>query len=110
PWVWRFKDLASWWLNEHRDRPGGVRSGTPTAWVPGSKQIWFTEIGCGAVDKGANQPSAFADPKSFENTRPFFSNGTPDALMQRQFLRAQFSHWSSDANPVNGDGMAMVDV
>jgi hypothetical protein len=110
PWVWRFKDLESWWLSEHHDRPGGVRSGTPTAWVPGGKQIWFTEIGCGAVDKGANQPSAFADPKSFENTRPFFSNGTPDALMQRQFLRAQFSYWASDANPVNGDSMPMVAV
>jgi hypothetical protein len=110
PWVWRFKDLESWWLNVHHDRPGGVRNGTPTDWVPGSKQIWFTEIGCGAVDKGANQPSAFADPKSIENTRPFFSSGTPDALMQRQYLRAQFAHWASDANPTNGGGMKMVDV
>jgi hypothetical protein len=110
PWVWRFKDLQSWWLNEHHDRPGGVRSGTPTDWVPGSKPIWFTEIGCGAVDKGANQPSAFGDPKSIENTRPFFSSGAPDALMQRQYLRAQFLHWASDANPVNDDDMPMVDV
>ena len=110
PWVWRFKDLQSWWLNEHHDRPGGVRSGTPTDWVPGSKPIWFTEIGCGAVDKGANQPSAFGDTKSIENTRPFFSSGAPDALMQRQYLRAQFAHWASAANPVNGGGMPMVDV
>lgn len=110
PWVWRFKDLESWWLNAHHDRPDGVRNGTPTGWVPESKPIWFTEIGCGAVDKGANQPSAFADPKSIENTRPFFSSGAPDALMQRQYLRAQFSHWASDANPANGGGMKMVDV
>lgn len=71
---------------------------------------WCDEVGCGAVDKGANQPSAFADPKSVENTRPFFSSGLPDALMQRQYLRAQFAHWGSDANPVNGDGMPMVYV
>jgi hypothetical protein len=111
-WVWRFKDLAGWWSNPHHNRPGGVRDAAPTAWVPESKPIWFTELGCGAVDKGANQPSAFGDPKSFEDTRPHFSTGAPDALMQRQFLRAHFAHWSDeDANPASGvyDGR-MVDV
>jgi chitodextrinase len=99
-WVWRFKDLAGWWGNAHHDRPGGVRSGTPTAWTPGMKPIWFTEIGCGAVDKGANQPSAFGDAKSAEDARPYFSSGAPDALMQRQFLRAHLAHWNDgDANP-----------
>ena len=24
PWVFRFKDLRSWWLNQHYDRPGGI--------------------------------------------------------------------------------------
>ena len=24
PWVFRFKDIRSWWLNPHFDRPGGV--------------------------------------------------------------------------------------
>ncbi|HHY51026.1 MAG TPA: hypothetical protein GYA10_14935, partial [Alphaproteobacteria bacterium] len=111
PWIWRFKDLKSWWSNPHHNRPGGVRSGLATAWVPESKPIWFTELGCGAVDKGANQPSAFADAKSIENTRPFFSNGTPDALMQRQLLRAHFAHWADPvANPVSSIyGGPMVD-
>ncbi len=27
PWTFRFKDLASWWLTPHHDRPGGVRTG-----------------------------------------------------------------------------------
>lgn len=102
-WVWRFKDLAGWWGNAHHNRPGGVRDATPTAWVPESKPIWLTEIGCGAVDKGANQPSAFGDPKSVESTRPFFSTGAADALMQRQYLRAQLEHWADDAaNPASG--------
>ena len=47
----------------------------PTAWVPQSKPIWLTEIGCPAVDKGANQPSVFPDPKSSESALPYFSNG-----------------------------------
>src|SRR5688500_10293313 len=67
PWVWRFKDIRNWWSHAHHNRPGGVRSGSPTAWVPGSKPIWFTEAGCGAVDKGANQPNIFGDDKSAES-------------------------------------------
>ncbi|RYE11179.1 MAG: hypothetical protein EOP22_01495 [Hyphomicrobiales bacterium] len=94
PWVWRFKDIANWWSHAHHDRPGGVRAVSPTDWVPGSKPVWFTELGCGAVNRGANQPNVFHDPKSAESAAPFFSNGVPDALGQRQFLRAQLAHWA----------------
>jgi hypothetical protein len=31
PWVFRYKDLRSWWSNQHRNRPGGVESGSATA-------------------------------------------------------------------------------
>jgi len=95
--VWRAKDLVGWWSNAHHDRAGGVRSPTPTAWVPGSKPIWFTELGCPAVDKAANQPNVFPDAKSSENARPYFSAGAPDPLAQRQFLRAHFGWWRPDA-------------
>jgi hypothetical protein len=94
PWIWRFKDIASWWSNPHHNRPGGAREATPTAWVPESKPVWFTELGCGAVDKGANQPNVFGDAKSSEDGRPYFSNGAPDPLMQRQVLRAHLAHWA----------------
>lgn len=107
PWVWRFKDIRAWWENAHHDRPGGVRAAMPTAWVPGSKPIWFTELGCGAVDKGANQPNIFGDGKSAEGGRPYFSTGAPDALMQRQFLRAHAGFWSDPAN--NPPGMVDLD-
>lgn len=60
------------------------------------KPVWFTELGCGAVDKGANQPNVFPDGKSSEDGRPYFSSGAPDGLMQRQFLRAHLSHWAGD--------------
>ena len=94
PWVWRFKDLAGWWGNPHHNRIGGVRSAMPTGWVPQGKPIWLTELGCGAVDKGANQPNIFGDPKSAESGRPHFSSGAPDALQQRQVLRAHLGHWA----------------
>jgi hypothetical protein len=88
PWMFRFKDLKSWWANPHFDRPGGVESPAPTAWVPQSKPFWFLEIGCPAVDKGANQPNVFVDPKSAESRLPHFSNGQRDDLMQRRYLQA----------------------
>lgn len=88
PWVWRYKDLRSWWLEPHFDRPGGVESAAPTAWVPQSKPFWLMEIGCPAVDNGANQPNVFVDPKSSESALPYYSRGVRDDLMQRQYLRA----------------------
>lgn len=105
PFVWRVKDLVGFWSSEHYDRPGGVRASVPTVWVPGSKPIWLTEVGCGAVDKGANQPNVFGDAKSSEDGRPYFSTGAPDALMQRQVLKAHLEHWADAA----GNPAGMVD-
>ena len=81
----------------HFDRPGGIESGTPTAWVPQSKPFWFTELGCPAVDKGANQPNVFVDPKSSELHLPYFSRGTRDDFMQRRYLQAFHECVRSDA-------------
>ena len=88
PWVFRQKDIWSWWANPHHERVGGVELAAPTAWVPQSKPIWLTEVGCPAVDKGANQPSVFPDPKSSENAVPHFSDGGRDDLVQRRYLEA----------------------
>lgn len=63
--------------------------------MPESKPIWLTEFGCGAVDKGPNAPNAFGDPKSAEDARPPFSSGLPDALIQRQMLRACLQYWKA---------------
>ena len=88
PWVFRYKDIRSWWTNTHYDRPGGIESSTPTAWIPQSKPIWLTEIGCPAIDKGANQPNVFIDPKSSESVQPYYSSGARDDLIQRLYLQA----------------------
>jgi GTA TIM-barrel-like domain/Putative phage tail protein len=88
PWVFRYKDIKNWWLNQHYNRPGGTEQATPTAWVPQSKPFWFMEIGCPATDKGANQPNVFVDPKSSENALPYYSEGRRDDLMQRRYVQA----------------------
>jgi hypothetical protein len=103
PWVFRFKDIRSWWDNAHYDRPSGVESASPTAWVPQSKPIWFTELGCPAIDKGSNQPNVFHDPKSSESTFPHFSRGMRDDLIQRRYLRAFLEWYAEEAqNPESG--------
>ena len=90
PWVFRYKDIRSWWLSQHFNRPGGTESATPTAWQPQSKPFWFLEIGCPAVDKGTNQPNVFVDPKSSESFFPHFSNRSRDDAIQRRAIEAMF--------------------
>ena len=111
PWVFRAKDLRSWWTNAHYDRPSGVESAAPTSWVPESKPIWLIELGCPAIDKGANAPNLFIDPKSAESARPPFSSGAPDDVIQRRTLEAYLNYWSGAANPVSPVyGGPMIDV
>jgi hypothetical protein len=98
PWVFRYKDLLSWWSNPHFNRPGGVESGTPTAWVPQSKPIRFTELGCPAIDRGTNQPNVFFDPKSSESFTPYFTRGWRDDTIQRAYLEATYLWWDEAAN------------
>lgn len=109
-WVFRYKDLHGWWANEHFDRAGGVEQAIATDWVPQSKPIWLTELGCPAVDKGPNQPNVFPDAKSSENALPYFSNGGRSDLAQRRLLEAHFDYWDedseafdADANPVSSE-------
>ncbi len=112
PWIYRYKDLWSWWASQHHNRPGGVRDASPTAWVPQSKPIVFTESGCPAVDKGANQPNVFVDPKSTESALPHYSTGYRDDMAQRRFIEAQAKFWANAANnPVSSVyGAPMVDA
>jgi hypothetical protein len=88
PWTFRVKDIWNWWSNAHYERVGGIELASPTAWVPEGKPIWLTEVGCPAVNKGANQPSVFPDPKSSEAGLPYFSDGRRDDLIQRRYLEA----------------------
>jgi hypothetical protein len=98
PWVFRYKDLRAWWENQHFHRPGGAESATPTAWAPQSKPVWFTELGCPAVDRGTNQPNVFFDPKSSESFLPYFSRGWRDDAIQRAYLEATYLWWGEATN------------
>lgn len=92
PWVFRPKDLVSWWSNPHVERHNGIEI-SGTEWVPKSKPIWLTEIGIPAVDKGPNGPNVFPDPKSSESAYPPFSRGVRDDLVQARALEAILSRF-----------------
>ena len=103
PWVFRYKDLRSWWSQPHYNRRDGDELNTPTSWVPESKAIWLMEIGCPAIDKGANQPNIFYDAKSAQSNYPYYSNASRDDMIQRRYLEAFISYWSEEAghNPLS---------
>jgi hypothetical protein len=110
-WVWRYKDLIGWWQNLHYDRPGGIRQRQATDWVPGSKPIWFTELGCAALDKATNQPNKFLDAMSSESMLPHYSNGVRNDAIQAAYIEASMGFWNDpDNNPRNADGMPMLDT
>jgi len=96
PWVFRPKDLVGWWSNAHVERSAGVEGGA-TAWTPGAKPIWLLELGCPAVDRGANGPNVFPDPKSSENAAPPFSRGMRDDLVQARMLTAALDRFDAAA-------------
>ena len=112
PWIFRYKDIRGWWSNPHRNRPGGIPAASLTAWLPQSKPIRFTELGCPAVDRGPNQPNVFHDPKSSESFVPWFSRGWRDDAVQRAYLEATYLFWGDAANnPVSTEyGGRMVDI
>ncbi|SMC63896.1 Putative phage tail protein [Fulvimarina manganoxydans] len=93
PFVYRDKDLRGWWSNPHIERRGGAETGVGSAWQPEMKPIWFTELGCPAIDRGANQPNVFVDPKSSESLVPYHSRGFRDDLAQRRFLEVTLEAW-----------------
>ncbi len=102
PWIYRYKDIRSWWAERHVERRGGVPVSSTTEWIPRSKPIRFTELGCAAIDKGPNQPNKFLDPKSSESARPHYSTGQRDDHIQVQYLRAHAEFWSEpENNPVS---------
>ncbi|MFV0492433.1 MAG: glycoside hydrolase TIM-barrel-like domain-containing protein [Pseudorhodobacter sp.] len=111
-WIYRYKDIPGWWSNLHFNRIDGDRAAVPTAWIPQSKPVWFTEYGCAAIDRGTNQPNRFLDPKSSEGGLPKYSTGRRDEIVPIQYLRAMAEFWGDEANnPVSAIyGASMLDM
>lgn len=100
PWVYRAKDLRAWWLNRHKDRPGGIESGSFTSWLAQSKPIRLM-FGIPSVDKGTNQPDALIDTKASSSAVPYYSRSSRDDAVQRAGLKAMLSYWTGATNPTS---------
>lgn len=97
PWLYRAKDIFNWWRNVHRPRADNIR-GKRTDWRVKMKPIWFTELGCPAVEKGSNEPNVFPDAKSSEHRLPHYSTGVRDDLIQRRYLEAVYRFYGRTRN------------
>ncbi|WP_299938564.1 glycoside hydrolase/phage tail family protein [uncultured Pelagimonas sp.] len=99
PWVFANKNMRAWWSNPHVDRIGGIEVSSASTWVPQSKPITFTEIGCAAIDKGTNQPNVFyLEDGGSESYLPYFSRGWRDEAIQRRYFEAVLGYWNDPAN------------
>ena len=90
PYAW--KNISWFWNNTHTNPGGGT-----TAWVPGSKKIWFTEYGFPSVDATTNQPNVFYDPSTTGSAFPYNSKGRVDFVAQRVGLIATQEQWKSSS-------------
>ncbi len=85
----KYKDIAGW------------RAGASARAL---KPIVFCEIGCRAVNYGANRYNS-------GESLPVDALDLPDLLCQRSYAEAALSFWSDPANnPVSESGVAMVDL
>lgn len=97
-WIFRYKDIKSWWSHFHYNRVDGIRSNLSTDWNPKSKPIRFTEYGCPAIDKGTNEPNRFIDDYSSESMAPHSSILIRDDFIQMQYFRAHWEFWGTEEN------------
>ena len=112
-WVFRYKDLVSWWSKPHVEPPGrregggGRRRGSR-----GRSRSGSPSSAARRSNKGTNQPNVFHDPKSSESFFPYYSDGSRDDFIQYRYLQAMFAHWNDPANNPVSDvyGGRMVDM
>jgi hypothetical protein len=114
--IYRIKDIRNWWSTTHHDMPGGVPNSSPTAWVPQSKPMVFTEYGAAKIDKTSNEPNVFPAPLTGggyqSGSLPYYSTGVKDLGAQTAFHTALIPYWTSPALNPNSTvyGGPMIDM
>ncbi len=84
PWVWRYKDLASWWSSPHHDRPGGLRDSwlgaqgaDPSSWRPVYSTVTLADgLSWGPFARAARVASGGAEWHSVEVGARNMTGGT----------------------------------
>ncbi|PRX28669.1 Putative phage tail protein [Meinhardsimonia xiamenensis] len=74
-WIWRFKDLASWWSEPHHDRPAGMRLGIATQ---GAAPLGWNTIGGGVtLTAGSGSHRGFTAPALIASGGATWHGATP---------------------------------
>ncbi len=107
PWVFRFKDLESWWGNRHYNRIGGVEQASPTAWMPEMNPSGSPNSAAARWTRGEPAECLYRCQIGGKRQAEFLAGQRSDS-QQRRFLEAHLDHWQSDHAPagmVDPDGI-----
>ncbi len=75
PWVWRFKDLASWWSQPHHNRPGGVRDAGATGWCRRASRSGSPSSAAARSIAAPTSPMCLSIPRAPRALRPISRTG-----------------------------------
>ncbi len=57
PWIFRYKDIESWWANRITSA-GRAELTSPTAWAPKAKPIWLTDLAAPRSTRARTSPTS----------------------------------------------------
>ena len=102
-WIWRFKDLRSWWSEPHHDRPAGMRRGIA---AQGAEPIGWNTIGAGvALTAGSGSHRGFTAPGLIASGGATWHGATPGFFSFAGGERVAISAYVS----AGSSGKAMLD-
>ncbi|SDL03948.1 Putative phage tail protein [Meinhardsimonia xiamenensis] len=102
-WIWRFKDLRSWWSEPHHDRPAGMRLGIASQ---GADPIGWNPIGTGVtLTAGSGSHRGFTAPALIASGGATWHGATPGFFSFAPGERVAISAYVS----AGSSGKAMLD-
>ncbi|SHF32187.1 Putative phage tail protein [Ruegeria intermedia] len=102
-WIWRFKDLRSWWREPHHDRPAGVRLGIA---AQGAEPLGWNPIGAGVtLTAGSGSHRGFTVPALIASGGATWHGATPGFFSFAPGDRVAISAYVS----AGSSGNAMLD-
>ena len=81
----------------------------PTVYTPGSKEIFFAEVGCSSLDAGATEPNIFYDPNSSQGNLPRDTHETVSNTTQYLYYKSLIANIENGNLNISGYNMWNID-